>query len=97
MATPPNALYNRPISIRSEVVVTAIGQVEIMRAGQNSPPFTISATHQKSRQIVGRGGHVKIINDGLAEFAHAASFEPKMREALAGKTVARLPDNARQQ
>jgi len=71
-----------------EVVVTTIGKMDISRGGKNAPPVTVSATHQKSRQLVGRGSHVKIMNDGLAEFARATSFDPNVQEALRGEVKA---------
>ncbi len=72
-----------------EVVVNTVAELRIARDGKNTPPIAISATHRKSRQIVGRGGHVKIINDGLAEFARVISFDPRVQEAMTEKAAAK--------
>jgi uncharacterized lipoprotein YajG len=65
-----------------EVVVTTVTQLNITKGGKNAPPVAVNATHRKSRQLVGNGSHVKIINDGLAEYARSASMDPNLQEAF---------------
>ena len=71
-----------------EVVVTTVTQLHVSKGGKIAPPVAINATHRKSRQLIGNGSHVKIINDGLAEYARAASLDPNLQEAFSGTVEA---------
>jgi len=67
-----------------EVLVTISTDVKVKRLPEVAPPTqtAVNSTFRKSRQFVGRGSHLKIINRGLAEFIRAFSLDPKIQQTL---------------
>jgi uncharacterized lipoprotein YajG len=70
-----------------EVVTSVQTDVKVERPPGGATPsqFELSSTFRKSRQIVGRGSHEKLINQGLEEYLRILGLDPGLREAFGVK------------